>query len=80
MPASDDDLSRFLCGLYRDAGAIRVRRTGAVALGEAQEAHTRRVIAAWMASVRPDGRVAAAPRPSARARLRAALGRLAAAR
>lgn len=80
MPVPHDDVSRFLFGLYRDAGAIRVRRAATVTLGEAQEAHARRVVAAWTASARPDGRIVAAARPGVRARLRAALERLAAAR
>jgi hypothetical protein len=52
----EDDVSRFLFGLYRDSGAIRVRRAETVALGQAQEAHARRVIEAWTAAAhsRPD--------------------------
>ena len=77
-------MSRFLFGLYRDAGAIRVRRAATVTLGQAQEAHTRRVIDAWMAAARPSAGpevgladVRAVPiRPvPVRARLRAALAR-----
>ncbi|HVE66998.1 MAG TPA: hypothetical protein VNB64_00300 [Solirubrobacteraceae bacterium] len=55
MAAPEDDVSRFLFGLYRDAGAIRVRRAQSVAFGEAQEAHTRRVVEAWVAATRPPG-------------------------
>jgi hypothetical protein len=80
----EDDVSRFLFGLYRDAGAIRVRRAGTVTFGQAQEAHMRRVVEAWMAATRaePDspirlGEVRSLPiRPTRlRARLRAALER-----
>lgn len=48
-------MSRFVFGLYRDSGAIRVRRAETVTLGRAQEEHTRRVIAAWTAAARPGG-------------------------
>jgi hypothetical protein len=51
----DDEVSRFVFGLYRDAGAIRVRRAETVTLGRIQQAHTRRVIDAWMAAARPQG-------------------------
>jgi hypothetical protein len=81
----EDDVSRFLFGLYRDAGAIRVRRESQLALGQVEEAHTRRVIEAWTAAARPvDAAAAAEPelavlavrRVSLRRRLRGALGRL----
>lgn len=77
-------MSRFLFGLYRDAGAIRVRRAATVTLGQAQEAHARRVVEAWMAATRPEpdpavslAEVRAVPiRPARTAsRLRAALAR-----
>ena len=75
-------MSRFLFGLYRDAGAIRVRRAATVTLGQAQEAHTRRVIDAWMAAAQPSAEVGLANvravpvRPvRVRVRLRAALVR-----
>ncbi len=80
----DDDVSRFLFGLYRDAGAIRVRRAATVTFGQAQEAHMRRVVDAWMAASRaePDppiqlGHVRTVSLGPARwrARLRAALER-----
>ena len=82
MATPQDDVSRFLFGLYRDAGAIRVRRAETVALGQAQDAHSRRVIEAWVAAARsePDPAVGLADvrgvpiRPSGvRARLRSAL-------
>lgn len=85
MAVPEDDVSRFLLGLYRDAGAIRVRRAAAVTLGQAQQAHTRRVIDAWVAASRPEpdprglpgSRVVAVRRSGMRARLRAALERVA---
>lgn len=66
MAIPEDDVSRFLFGLYRDSGAIRVRRAETLVLGQAQEAHTRRVIEAWVAATRsaPDP---ALPRAGVRA-------------
>jgi hypothetical protein len=81
-----DDVSRYLVGLYRDAGAIRVRRAQAMTLGKVQEEHTRRVIDAWVAATRPDSggvlaradlRVVPMRRGRMAARLRAALERFA---
>jgi hypothetical protein len=82
----EDDVSQYLFGLYRDAGAIRVRRAQAVTLGRVQEEHTRRVIDAWVAATRPDSdgvlaranlRVMPMRRGRMAARLRAALERFA---
>jgi hypothetical protein len=82
----EDDVSGYLFGLYRDAGAIRVRRAQAVTLGRVQEEHTRRVIDAWVAATRPgsdpvlaraDLRVLPMRRGRMAARLRAALERFA---
>jgi hypothetical protein len=80
----EQDVSQFLFGLYRDAGAIRVRRAETVTLGRVQEAHMRRVIEAWMAAARREpgpavqlAAVRSVPISSAGpgGRLRAALGR-----
>lgn len=82
MASPEDDVSRFLFGLYRDAGAIRVRRAHTVALGQAQEAHAARVVEAWVAATRPEHdpalgvagvRPVSTRRSGARAWLRAAL-------
>ena len=84
MAIPDDDVSGFLFGLYRDAGAIRVRRAASVTLGQVQEAHARRVVEAWIAATRsePDPtvglagvRVVPIRRTRLRARLRGALER-----
>lgn len=86
MAVPEDDVSRYLLGLYREAGAIRVRRAQTVMLGKVQAEHTRRVVDAWVAATRPepDGVLARAEiRPVAMrrgrmaARLRAALERFA---
>jgi hypothetical protein len=85
----EDDVSRYLFGLYRDAGAIRVRRAHTLTLGQVQAAHTRRVIDAWVAATRPepdgvltraDVRMVSIRRGRMAARLRAALERFGARR
>jgi hypothetical protein len=78
MAAREDDPSRYLYELETRGAAIRVVRADMARVAQAREAHTRRVIRAWMESKAPGG---ATVQPhdrgpaTVRARLRTALAR-----